>query len=152
MNPDEIIRTELEALKTSIINRSRAAGQRATGKTEALFEVKGVTDEHGEFWGALWTYTLEKGRAPSSGKGTSSGGDFVKNLKEWIVVRGIPYKDERDLERLAKFFAWYVNKFGTKLYKAGGRTDIYTPPIEQFLKNVREKFFIGLATEFSRKI
>ena len=151
MNAQEIIQTEFNALRTDIINRMTSAGQMATGRTARKFTVENVSDSHGELWGAMWTFSLEKGRGPAKGKGNSSG-DFVANLKLWIVAKGIQVKDEKDLDRLAKFFAWYINKFGTGLFRRGGRTDIYTPAIDQFMKNIKEKLFVGFQNEFVRTI
>ena len=83
----------------------------------------------------MYSGTLEKGRGSAKGKG-SGNSDFLQNLKEWIVARNISYKDEKDLERLAKFLKWYINKNGTKLFRSGKTQDIFTTPIKDFTERI----------------
>ncbi|MDR1197746.1 MAG: hypothetical protein LBK94_01865, partial [Prevotellaceae bacterium] len=125
--------SELARLQQGIITAHEQAGQVATGRTKAMLE-HNVSGMSGVLLGAPWTFTLERGRGPAHGG--NSKGAFLENLKQWIVAKGIPYKDNADLERLANFFRWHINKFGTRLWQSGGRQDIFTPAINEFSDNV----------------
>ncbi|MDR2065472.1 MAG: hypothetical protein LBP85_07190 [Prevotellaceae bacterium] len=130
---EKMLDNEFASLQQNIINTHEQAGQVATGKTRSALE-HSVSGLSGILLGAPWTFTLERGRGPA--KSGNSQGAFLENLKQWIVAKGIPYNDNEDLERLAKFFKWYINKFGTNLWRKGGRQDIFTPAIKEFSNNV----------------
>ena len=60
-------------------------------------------------------------------------------LYNWSIRKG--YSFDSDSER--KSFAYYLRRkilnFGTKLFRRGGRSDIYTPEIDVLIKNVAAK-------------
>lgn len=135
---EDILSKELEVLQQDIIKRHEESGQVATGKTRAAFSNRLTSSNVGVLEGAMYAGALERGRGPSSGKG-SGNSNFIQNLKEWIVARGLTYKDEADLERLAKFLKWYINKNGTKLFRSGQTKDIFTTPISDFTERLTTK-------------
>lgn len=136
LSNSEIIRNELAILQQTIIANMKAANQTATGKTISMFGIENISETHGELVGAKWVGALENGSGPTKKRGTSSYEDLVTRWSEWIVAKGITVADEKALNRLAKFFIWYKSKFGTKLYRNGGRRDIYTPAIETLTSNL----------------
>lgn len=135
---EEILKEELGFLENDITKRIKDSGQVATGKTIQSFEHYLSAKNKGELSGAMYSGTLERGRGPATGKG-SGNSDFLANLKEWIQVRGLQYKDEADLERLAKFLKWWINKNGTKLFRSGKTIDIFTTPISDFTSRLSER-------------
>jgi hypothetical protein len=135
-NITQLLDTGLSKLKRDIIRNMEQSGQSATGTTAKALE-HSVSRFHGMLEGAPWTFTLEKGRG-SAKRNTGQKAEFVENLKRWIAAKGIPVSSQEDLERLANFFRWYINKFGTKLFREGGRKDIFTPAINEFSDNLAE--------------
>ncbi len=132
-----VLRSELVQLRQSIIGRLEQAGKTATGATAAAIQVlEGGDGPYLQL--PSYIFTLESGRAPAS-NGSGDKQRFIDNLKAWIVAKGISYKDEADLQRLAGFFRWYINKFGTKQYRQGGRNDIITSALERFKESVGGK-------------
>ena len=132
-----LLSDELQQLKQELVSSITQAGKSATGRTVNAIQVF-ASGKRGRLEAPSHLFTLETGRGPARG-GSSDKQQFIENLKAWIVAKGIPYKDENDLQRLASFFRWYINKFGTKQYRSGGRNDIITPAIEKFLKSVNSK-------------
>ena len=126
MNVQTILSEELTVLQSDIIARHQAAGQVASGKAKAAFEIK-ATDQNGQLLGVGYSGTLERGRKP--GKTPT---DFVDILKKWIIAKGLTFKDEKDLTRWANAIKWKIIKEGTKLYRSGQSEDIFTTPINQF--------------------
>ena len=135
----EILLYELNLLRQQIIINMQRANQPATGKTISLLSTGDISDTHGELLGAKWMGALENGSSPTRKKGNSTYEQLVTNWYNWIEAKGISVKDEKDQLRLAKFFVWYKSKFGTKLYRNGGRRDIYTPAIETMTSNLINK-------------
>lgn len=100
-------------------NMSRA-GQNATGETSNSLEST-VKNDRLQVSGAAHIYTLETGRKPRESSQTS---DFSKKLEKWVKARNITDISVRSLQFL-------INKYGTKLWRKGGRTDIITPIFNQ---------------------
>ena len=126
----------LSKLKEDIIANIERAGKSATGTTVKALE-HSVSGFRGMLEGAPWTFTLERGRGKAK-RNTGQKKEFIEGLKRWIVARGIPVNSQEDLERLAKFFRWYINEHGTKLFREKGRKDIFTPPINEFTDSLSE--------------
>ena len=131
----DILKDELGRLQSDIIKRHEQSGQVATGRTKASFSNYLTSENSGVLEGAMYAGTLERGRGAAKGKGSGQS-NFLQNLKEWIVVRGLEYKDEADLERLAKFLKWWINKNGTKLFSSGKTIDIFTTPLNEFTERL----------------
>jgi len=118
----DIIREELEALRVRIIENMSAAGQHATGKTRDTMVV-----ETGELSGVLRGRrafgTLELGSRPWSRPPKRVPRYFADLIGEWIEAKGL------DLNKWA--VAHTLIHEGSKLYRTGGRDDIYSPEIEK---------------------
>lgn len=82
---------------------------------------------------------VETGRKPTPGKKPSP--DFVANIKEWLTARG---SDTRP----AYAIALTINKKGTKLFRDGGRQDIYSNVINQ---NLTDKISLDLLNKFAQQ-
>ena len=120
---------ELRRLENIIRNNLVKGGISATGTTQSLLNY-GVNGSYGYLVGAAWMSTLETGRGPAKGGGT--GGDFIERLKRWILAKGLQYEGANDLDRLARFFHWYINKYGSKMFRLKQTRDVYSSAIDQF--------------------
>lgn len=128
---------EMQLLRLDIINALDHADKTATGLTAESIQI--VTSNNSmQLQAPSHLLTLEEGRGPARNS-NSDKQQFIENLKAWILAKGISYKDENDLQRLAGFFRWYINKFGTKQYRQGKREEIVTDTIERFKKSVNGK-------------
>lgn len=133
-----------EALNLTIADIKRrhvAAGQKVTGRTMNALEARVRAEGNryiGEIWGRPFTGALETGSAPARKRGTEEERQrFIKQLAEWCRMRGFPeggLTDEQ-YERAAKWLKWYIGKYGSRLYRSGGRQDIITPAL-QMLSNL----------------
>ena len=140
MEISQLLEQELQLLHNKILSNAQVAGKKVTGKTIASLEslvVKKSDSVNATISAAPWFFTLEHGRGPAKGK--ASGSDFLQNLKSWIQTKGIPVADDNELERLAKFLKWRINTSGTRQYRQGAKTDIYTQAIDDFKNNIPQK-------------
>jgi len=108
---------------TIISDNMRSADQVATGETIGSLKST-ATDTRLTVTGAPWIMALETGRRPR--QSTQDSG-LASKLEKWIVAKGIPIR--RTLEQDAKGLAWFINKYGTKLFREGGRQDIVSPAV-----------------------
>lgn len=139
------IRKALNDCVGDIKRRHIQAGQRATGRTMNALEVRMRREADaivGEIWGMPYTGAWEAGSRPARRKGTAASREsMVQNLKEWCKIRGLAVNDEQ-AQRLAKYLAWYIKRYGSKLYRNGGRRDIITPAIEVTKQTVEQQLGI----------
>ena len=147
------IRKALNDCVGDIKRRHIQAGQRATGRTMNALEVRMRREADaivGEIWGMPYTGAWETGSRPARRKGTAASREsMVQNLKEWCKIRGLAVNDEQ-AQRLAKYLAWYIKRYGSKLYRNGGRRDIITPAIEATKQTVEQRlgiYYEQLVTE-----
>lgn len=147
------IRKALNDCVGDIKRRHIQGGQRATGRTMNALEVRMRREADaivGEIWGMPYTGAWETGSRPARRKGTAASREsMVQNLKEWCKIRGLAVNDEQ-AQRLAKYLAWYIKRYGSKLYRNGGRRDIITPAIEATKQTVEQQlgiYYEQLVTE-----
>ncbi len=143
-NLDTLMNSALSHCIETIKNNSRKAGQVATGKTLRSLEYtlqKQGKSYIGRILGRPYFGTLETGRGPyNGGKGNPSG--FNQNLIEWMKARNFQCKDEDEYLRMANYLRWKINKFGTALYRKGGRKDIFTPAVQELTEFVENELII----------
>lgn len=135
MNLENEIRTILDNCVNEIKRRSTAAGQVATGKTLRALEVRlraEGTAVIGEIWGRPYTGALEAGSRPARKRGTAGErAQMIRAMKEWCAVRGLTAgMTDKQAENFARWLSWYIKKYGTRLYRHGGRRDIITPALD----------------------
>lgn len=113
----KILTEELEALRQRIGDNMEAADQIATGKTRdgMRVEVRGLA---GVLTGRRAFATLERGSRPWSKKFKRVPKFFADLIGEWIDAKGL------DLNKWA--VAHSIMTKGSKLYRSGGRSDIYS--------------------------
>lgn len=151
----DILQEELEALQATISENMRQAGQVASGRTLASMRVE-VEDLHGALRGGLpegapigtFETGRKAGRVPAGFRGI---------IRQWMEDKGIkgqpiPYvrqpserwqpkydPQERGNQALAGAIAHKIETEGTRLYRAGGRNDIYSPAIQQTITNIQSR-------------
>lgn len=148
---DNILIEELNNLKSAIIKNHIAAGQKTSGKTEKSLRVS-VSSGVGVLFGRQAFQTLEHGR--KKGKVPYN---FNEIIKQWIIDKGINvqplyYKrkpserwqpkytpEERGLLSLSSAIANKIERDGTKLFRDGGRDDIYTNEINDALSTINNR-------------
>lgn len=144
-----IIQRELNKCVDDIKRRHVQAGQRATGRTMNALEVRMKQEGGrivGEIWGMPYTGAWETGSKPASKRNSDAERKmFVQNLKEWCAIRGLTAgMTDKQAENFARYLAWYIKRYGSALYRKGGRRDIITPAIEatkQTLEKTLELYF-----------
>lgn len=149
------MRKALDSCIADIRRRHIQAGQRATGKTSAMLEARvrreGLT-LIGEIWGFRYTGAWETGTRPARRRGSQTEREeMVQNLKEWCVARGLTEgMNDKQATNLAKWFAWYIKRYGSKLYREGGRRDIITPAVEMTKQLLADRAVRVFELEMSR--
>ena len=66
---------------------------------------------------------METGRKPRESNQES---DFRSKLEEWVRAKNIDTFG-KSVEQTARSLQYLINKYGTKLWREGGRKDIITP-------------------------
>ena len=135
--PRRILAEELEVLKKAIIAHHVAAGQKASGRTIASMRVE-ASENEGSLWGRQAFGVLETGR-----RGGKVPMGFEKVIRQWMKDKGlraepIPYKtdrphkytpQERGEMSMSYLIARKIRKEGTRLFRMGGRSDIYSEEV-----------------------
>lgn len=140
---------ELQALQQRIADNMQAAGEVASGRTIKSMHVTTKEDE-GTLWGRAYFGVLETGRRAG---GVPKG--FQGILLQWMRDKGLhgrplPYKtdrphkytpQERGDRAMASAIAWTIEHKGSKLFRTGGRADIYSKEIPTTLQNIDSRIF-----------
>lgn len=132
----------------TIKNNSRNAGQVATGKTLRSLEYRIKAQGAGyvaTILGRPYFGNLETGRGVYQG-GKPAPAGFNQRLIEWMKARNFNCKDEKEYLRMANYLRWKINKFGTALYRKGGRKDIFTPAVADLTEFVEKELVIFFTT------
>lgn len=143
----QILTEELGTLKATIINNIRSTGQWASGKTAASMAVM-VSGSIGELVGRRAFGTLETGR-----KGGRVPRNMADIIYDWMQAKGIhaqpmPYKtsrphkyseQERGDRTMAYFISRTIRREGTRLYREGGRDDVYSRAIPTTIERINSR-------------
>ena len=143
----QILTEELGTLKATIINNIRVTGQWASGKTAASMAVM-VSGSIGELVGRRAFGTLETGR-----RGGRVPRNFASIIYDWMQAKGVhaqpmPYKtsrphkyteQERGDRTMAYFIAKTIRTMGTRLYREGGRDDVYSRAIPITIERINSR-------------
>ena len=157
----QILNEELGSLKAAIINNIRATGQWASGKTADSMQVQ-VSGNTGELVGRKAFGTLETGR-----KGGRVPRNFSAIIYDWMQAKGVhaspmPYKtsgqhkyssaQERGDRSMAAAIAHTIRTMGTRLYRNGGRADVYSNEIPATIERVNSRLSGILAATVAYQI
>lgn len=139
MTWEDVIREELETTRSEIIQRSEAAGQKASGQTYAQILVKDVSNTGGKIVGPRYSGVLAFGRR--SGKVPYN---MPQIIKEWAKYKGISFDTEENFNRWAEAVSWKIRREGTQLWRTRGSVgqelDIFTTPINDFTRRIAQRF------------
>jgi hypothetical protein len=143
----QILTEELGTLRATIINNIRSTGQWASGKTAASMAVM-VSGPIGELVGRRAFGTLETGR-----RGGRVPRNFAAIIYDWMQAKGVhadpmPYKtsrphkyteQERGDRTMAYFISRTIRREGTRLYRDGGRDDVYSRAIPITIERINSR-------------
>ena len=142
-----IVAEELDALRLAIISNMQRAGEVASGRTIDSLHVES-TEQEGTLFGRAYFGVLETGR-----KGGRVPRGFAQIIYKWMQDKGvhadpIPYvrtgahkysPQERGDRSMAAAIAAKIRKEGTRLYRTGGRADIYSNEIPRTVERIRKR-------------
>jgi hypothetical protein len=132
----KVISEELNALRQRIIDNHIRAKQRASGRTIESLKVV-VDDNHGILYGRQAFDVLETGRRPGK---VPKG--FYQIIQQWVEDKKIQVEKPKSFAYLV---ARKIANEGTELFRNGGRADIYSPDVEETIKNIMDRVFGILA-------
>lgn len=155
----QTIQRTLQDAVDDIKRRSTQAGQVATGRTLRALEVRMKAEGQeiiGQIWGRPFTGALETGSRPASKASHNpklTQKVMAVNLAQWMRVRGLSSDlTDKQLKQAAEHLAWYIRRYGSKLYREGGRRDIITPAIESTKKVLVERLGMDFENLFFNQL
>lgn len=132
----QILTEELERLRQRVIENMGRADQIVTGKTRDSMRVE-VGDTAGGAFGVLTGRqafsTLERGSRPWLQPPRRVPRFFADLIGEWIEAKGL----SGQLNKWA--VAHTIIHRGSKLYRTGGRADVYSPEISDTLERIGDR-------------
>lgn len=121
-----------EQAKQDIIANHESAGQVASGKTRDSMSVEVISDASSAtatMYGRKYFAALETGSKPWENQYTHPPKLFVETIAQWMVDKGIEGVS-------AYLVARKIMREGSKLYREGGRQDIFTPAMEDIEQRI----------------
>lgn len=125
-----ILLEELEDLRKRIAENMGRADQIVTGKTRDSMQVS-VQGNAGVLTGRRAFATLETGSRPWSKPPKRVPKFFADLIGEWIDAKGL------DLNKWA--VAHTIIHKGSKLYREGGRADVYSPELQKTIDRIGDR-------------
>lgn len=129
----EMMLTEVfEQAKRDIIANHERAGQVASGKTRDSLSVEVTSDTTSAtatMYGRKYFAALETGSQPWKKQYKHPPKPFVETIAKWMVDKGIEGVS-------AYLVARKIMREGSKLYRDGGRQDIFTPVMEDIEQRI----------------
>lgn len=129
----EVMLTEVfEQAKRDIIANHERAGQVASGKTRDSLSVEVTSDTTSAtatMYGRKYFAALETGSAPWKKQYKHPPRPFVETIAKWMTDKGIEGVS-------AYLVARKIMREGSKLYRDGGRQNIFTPVMEDIEQRI----------------
>lgn len=129
----EMMLTEVfEQAKRDIIANHERAGQVASGKTRDSLSVEVTSDTTSAtatMYGRKYFAALETGSAPWKKQYKHPPRPFVDTIQRWMDDKGIDGVS-------AYLVARKIMREGSRLYRDGGRQDIFTPVMEDIEQRI----------------
>lgn len=141
-NLDEMLSEWAENVVVRIQENLDSTGTTASGKTKESLEYE-LTDTGVRILGRQYFRGVEEGR-PAGGIPYK----FQDILYDWAKAKGIlsSFGDTESKQRSALYMVGqFIKNNGTKLYREGGRTDIYSDVINEEVENLTEKIFLNIS-------
>jgi hypothetical protein len=125
-----------------------STGTNATGRTSASlrFEVIDQTDTQIlRIIGKPFFKVVETGRKDTP-QYTKPSKEFVEDIKQWCIARGIE-------EKAAYGIAISIHQKGTKLFRSGGREDIFSNVItDDFVSDLSKSILSQFTNEYLKNV
>jgi hypothetical protein len=121
-----------EQAKRDIIANHERAGQVASGKTRDSLSVEVTSDTTSAtatMYGRKYFAALETGSAPWKKQYKHPPRPFVETIAKWMTDKGIEGVS-------AYLVARKIMREGSKLYRDGGKQDIFTPVMEDIEQRI----------------
>jgi hypothetical protein len=139
-----ILSNETNSFINQIKDNLDNTGTTATGKSKDSLRFE-ITEEGKKIvltvFGKPYFAVVETGRKPTPNKKPSRA--MIESIQEWVDARGL---------KLSPWaIATMINKEGTKLWQAGGRTDIYSDLKEGFADKIFMEVVENLGSEYFRQ-
>ena len=158
--PNELVLDCLERVRVRIWQNIDTTGTKASGKTQESMWIE-RTPTGGRLWGRPYFQSVETGRP--AGRVPFN---FVSIIKQWIIDKGISVKQvayktsrphkysvqERSLNMAAGAIAHNIEVSGTRLFKQGGRHDIYSDVIAEEVAQLRRELAVSVAETLSQTL
>lgn len=142
----DLLNAQGNDLIAAIKNNISTSGQNATSETANSLSQE-ITQEGTKFkyqlTGRPFFMTIQTGRRPTPDKKPSR--QMISNISRWVNALGIDASAVWGI-------ATKINQEGTKLWQAGGRTDIVDPAADDFINKTTEAILENEAEEFKIKI
>ena len=126
----EIIESRLRELMQEVKDNHINAGQRASGKTIESLKIESDENSVG-LLGRKYFGVLETGRKPGK---VPKG--FYETILKWAKSKSIDFESETKMKTFAYFVSKKIAEEGTKLFRKGGRNDIYSIAVERAKKDI----------------
>jgi hypothetical protein len=146
MQIDDLLNAHGNALIRDIQSNLASTGTNATEETSNSLQIA-ISQEGTKYkltlTGRPFFFTVQTGRRPTPDKRPSK--EMISNISRWVNARGI------DLSAVWGI-ATNIQKKGTKLWQAGGRTDIVDPAVDAFINETSDALLNNEAETFKIKI
>lgn len=98
-----------------------------------LIEVE-IRDNGAGVLAPFWLPVLERGRAPRK---NSTDYKLYTKIYDWMAKRNM-FKSKTEKGRIneAKSLTWFINKYGTKMYRDGVFKDVYSRETDKAIENI----------------
>lgn len=148
----QIIFKNLSEFKYEIIDSLKREGTLISQKTKDKIEVTS-SELGGSILVPLWFPVFEKGRGPRRSTKKASPIELWKIIYEWMEKRNM-FKSTNINSRKweAKHMTWYINKYGTKLFRSQTIRNIYSSKIDVFAAVIIEELSKHYITIFELQI
>lgn len=143
-----IVEQVLEESCREIIENHERAGQVASGKTRDSLKhevVTGVSGVTGTIYGRKYFAALETGSKPWKKQYAHPPKPFVNTIAQWMADKGIEGVS-------AYLVARKIMREGTKLYREGGRKDIFTTSLEAIQERIEQEISSLFSTIIEKTI
>lgn len=129
---NSVILSSLQDVVAEIQQNIVNSGKNVTGKTKNSLEIQSDGTSY-KVLGVPYFNTLEDGRP-----GGKVPKGFYHIIKEWAVNKGLFQSTDAGLSRFAYFTSRKIADFGTRQYRLGKRTDIYTDTVKNFIDTLTD--------------
>lgn len=137
-----IVTEELHALRDRIIANIDAQRASASGTTARSLRVD-MPSNIGRLYGRPYFGVLETGR-----RAAPLPRGFLAVLAQWAADKGLAFADN---PKAIRSIYWSIARRGTKLFRTGGRTNIYSTEIPQTIETIKQRMLAAFVKRITHK-